>query len=79
MSAAQSTTPGRSFVRYLAIAVATAILSILAVAAPSSLVGLIAVVAPFLLLGLATDVDPLDLVRDERDPFGPELRALPTV
>ncbi|HET7728307.1 MAG TPA: hypothetical protein VFK54_13385 [Candidatus Limnocylindrales bacterium] len=79
MSAAQTTSTRPILVRYTVIALVTAAISILAVAAPSALLGLGVLVAPFVFVGLATDVDPLDLARDDRDPFGPELRALPTV
>lgn len=79
LSAAQPAAGRALLVRYLAIAIVTAVLSTLALAAPSILVGLAVLVAPFLLVGFATDADPLDLVPDDPDPFGPERRALPTV
>lgn len=76
---AQTTSVQPSIVRYAVIAIVTAAISILAVAAPSALLSLAVLVAPFVFVGLATDLDSLDLARDDRDPFGPERRALPTV
>ena len=48
---------------------------------PATPLGLPADANPGLLIlvGLATDIDGVDLVANARDPFGPELRALPII